>query len=347
MLRRFLPVLLALSLFCSVSAAHADDGIPADTPPAEWKTPALFTAIWDVIRSGKPVDTRENILKYDDRPQKTPLPEKQAEKTEPLPAPAVPETPSISPASPAGQTPAASVSRPAEAAFSTVPQHSRPPAPIAPLPADRQETECAGIREILETHPDPQDADEMTERGILYLNGLCVERDPNKAAALFTEAATRGHPGAMYRKGALIASGDDIATDGKTAEYWFRLAAEKGYVPAMTALGILNLRGKTIPPDPAKAREWLEKAAEKNDPDALFELGMMAKNGTALPAPDETQAASLFHKAATAGHRNAAYQLALLQFAGRGQPADKPGAIARFIRLAEEGFPPPNTRWAT
>ena len=58
-----------LLLFC-FPTVHADDSLYGETSsPAEWKTPALFTFIGEIISSGKPVDTRPDILKYESAPE--------------------------------------------------------------------------------------------------------------------------------------------------------------------------------------------------------------------------------------------------------------------------------------
>ena len=72
MLRRFILLLAVLSLSAAHLTSHADDSTHGTTTPASENTPSVFGTLIDVITSGKAVDTREDILKSDNKPDTSP-----------------------------------------------------------------------------------------------------------------------------------------------------------------------------------------------------------------------------------------------------------------------------------
>lgn len=59
---------------------------------------------------------------------------------------------------------------------------------------------------------------------------------PEAAVQLFTQAATSGHPGAMFALGVLYSSGGELAEDDEQAQKWFASAAKHGHEPAIEFL---------------------------------------------------------------------------------------------------------------
>lgn len=83
---------------------------------------------------------------------------------------------------------------------------------------------------------EPPNYSAVTELAWLYETGLAVERDLNKAAELFTQAASAGFPKAQYALSVMYLTGVGKPKDIKQSQYWLRLAAENGYQPAIENL---------------------------------------------------------------------------------------------------------------
>lgn len=121
--------------------------------------------------------------------------------------------------------------------------------------------------------------------------------DPDRAAALFEQAARLGHPEAQLIVALAYLSRADGSRDAAAAIPWLNLAAHEGEAEAQFLLGRLLEAGEGTPRDAAWAALW-------------------------------------FHRAAERGHPEAGFAMALLQVAGEGTARDWPEALARF-RLAE------------
>ena len=92
-------------------------------------------------------------------------------------------------------------------------------------------------------------------------------------------------------------------------------AAGQGHAYAMLALGQTHGTRK----DHEQATEWLTKAAETGMPRAMFSLGCRLDSGEGVAAPDYPAAADWYRRAADAGRREAANNLAHMHQVGRGR----------------------------
>lgn len=111
--------------------------------------------------------------------------------------------------------------------------------------------------------------------GLMYLNGLGVPKDADKAAAAFQEAAAKGDITGQYWLGYLYEHGLGVAQNWAEALKWYRISAERGDIiaaPAMTALGRLYETGQGVAADRTTALDWYQKAADVGEKDAQAAL---------------------------------------------------------------------------
>lgn len=107
-------------------------------------------------------------------------------------------------------------------------------------------------------------AKSMTVLGLLYERGLGVEKDLNKAADYYKQAASKGLPEAESRLGhLLLESGDKIKKQSQSAEYWIERAAQHGVAEAQATLGRLYYEGNHLPINNSEAVRWLRQAASQ------------------------------------------------------------------------------------
>jgi TPR repeat protein len=121
--------------------------------------------------------------------------------------------------------------------------------------------------------------------GMLYNNGLGVEKDPRRAFAFFRKAAAGGDPLGHYKLGCYYDGEFEgvVAPDAAEALRHKLIAAEAGYSLAELDVAIHYYKAK----DYAAAFRWFEAAARQEDPQALYNLSVMYRSGlgTAASAP--------------------------------------------------------------
>ncbi|MEX0959351.1 MAG: tetratricopeptide repeat protein [Burkholderiales bacterium] len=121
------------------------------------------------------------------------------------------------------------------------------------------------------------DAEEDFARGYAaYQAGRYTE-----AATLWLQAAERGHARAQNGLGVLYEEGLGVERDLREAARWFRESSENGYALAMHNLGLLYRDGNGVPRDDVEAHKWLNLASSLNfDEKAAFERELLARRMT-------------------------------------------------------------------
>lgn len=109
------------------------------------------------------------------------------------------------------------------------------------------------------------DAGAQYNLGLLYRNGLGVERHRATAAKWYVRAAEGGNADAQKAVGDLYAEGFWGKRDHAKAAQWYEFAAQQGQIEAQRKLGVLLADGKGVPRDIEMARSWLQIAADRGD----------------------------------------------------------------------------------
>lgn len=104
--------------------------------------------------------------------------------------------------------------------------------------------------------------------------------DPDRAVALFREAAARGNVRAQYALGWAHAKGRGVPVDYAQAAEWYRVAATAGGdAEAQFALGDLYFHGLGVANDYGRAIDLYRAAATHGHPVAQYLMGVMYKEG--------------------------------------------------------------------
>ncbi|WP_296058743.1 tetratricopeptide repeat protein [uncultured Amphritea sp.] len=82
----------------------------------------------------------------------------------------------------------------------------------------------------------PSDYRAMTRLAWLYESGLAVERDIDRAAGLFKQAAEAGNAEAQYALSVMYQTGVGQAQDDRMAQQWLMRSAAQNYPPAINKL---------------------------------------------------------------------------------------------------------------
>ena len=108
-----------------------------------------------------------------------------------------------------------------------------------------------------------------------YLN----DKQADKAASWFKNAAHQGNVGATYYYGYLMFNGMGIPQDKERGIKLLEKAAKKGFPAADYQLGRIYREGDGVEKDASKAFEYIKKAAYNGIVDAKWELGTMYQKG--------------------------------------------------------------------
>jgi hypothetical protein len=136
----------------------------------------------------------------------------------------------------------------------------------------------------------------------------------------------------------MLADGDGVEKDPSKAAKLFSLASTQGMVPAMQRLGSAYLEGAGIPKDSEKGRELLMRAAGQKDIIAMATLGRIYEKGDGVSI-DYTQAVRWYHLAADHNHLEANYKLYTLVRMGLGGEQYNTTFLTFLKFAADHGLP--------
>lgn len=106
-----------------------------------------------------------------------------------------------------------------------------------------------------------------------------VTVDYKRAAQWFSEAAVNGVANARYNLGVLYHQGLGVDRDINKAIGWYRAAAKIGHPEADYNLGIAAIEGIGTEYNPRQAATYFEKAARGGVMEAAYNLGLIHENG--------------------------------------------------------------------
>lgn len=114
--------------------------------------------------------------------------------------------------------------------------------------------------------------------GVLYHQGIGVDRNVERAMALYERAAKLGHPEAQYNLGIAYIEGIGVPYDPHRAAEFFGQAAQKGITEAAYNLGLIYENGLLGGATPDKALLWYKRAADQGSPEAKSALEQLASS---------------------------------------------------------------------
>ncbi len=132
-----------------------------------------------------------------------------------------------------------------------------------------------------------------------------VTQDFDKAAVWFGEAANNGVANAAYNLGVLYHQGLGVERDLDRALYWYREAAKKGHPEAQYNLGIAYIEGIGTAYDAPLAAAFFESSANQGVIEAAYNLGLIYENGLVGGSPKPEDAILWYKIAADGGSTDA------------------------------------------
>ncbi|HHC29993.1 MAG TPA: sel1 repeat family protein, partial [Rhodobacterales bacterium] len=129
----------------------------------------------------------------------------------------------------------------------------------------------------------------------MYVNGLYVDVDYEKAAELYRKAAENGLARAQANLGYLYQKGRGVEQDYAEAARWYRVAADQGSTRGMLDLGTLYFLGEGVERNRSKAFELFDQSRKAGDVRAYVYLGNVLEMDEELKDP--TRAAGYYIEA--------------------------------------------------
>jgi len=164
------------------------------------------------------------------------------------------------------------------------------------------------------------------------------------ALKLYLLAADQGHAKAQCNLGMLYSQGLGVDKNDSKAVYWFRKAAMQNNVPAQINLAVMYSNGWGIPQNEAEATKWYKRAAEQGHPNGQNNYGLACKMGVGA-AQNDSEAVYWFRKAAEQDNHElyesicaAQCNLGMMYFQGRGVAQSDNEALFWFRKAADHGL---------
>jgi|GEM_PF-6192616 len=138
----------------------------------------------------------------------------------------------------------------------------------------------------------------------LYLEGIGVPKDEEKALALALEASKNNDPAALYLLYTIYRKGMSVPKDMEKANSYLIQSCDQGYERAMLAMARACNSGDGFRIDHPKALSILRNLADKGNAEALLDLGQMYENGTGVEKSID-RAIEFYRRAAANGSDSA------------------------------------------
>ena len=174
------------------------------------------------------------------------------------------------------------------------------------------------------------------DEGNKYYNAKDGERDYQKAAEWYRQAASKGHLRAINRLGYMHEKGLGGPEDYSEALRWYREGARRGLGRSQKNLADLYYYGRGVDKDYAKAAYWYGQSSDRGYHRGHYALAVMFERGRGVEQ-DVDIAVELYKAAASHNYTPAQIRLGWLYQNGRGVEKDLVESVAWYRAAAEKG----------
>lgn len=209
---------------------------------------------------------------------------------------------------------------------------------------------------------------------LIYLKGIQVQPNVEKAISLFKSSAAQGNRDSLYHLGLMYLSGKNVGevNNQQAAQYLkksaklgnmdahakysdillkgigvpcknerkalkhARISAESGNLLGMAYYGSMLYYGNGCQADYEEAKPFIVRASDAQIPEAIDVLGLMYYNGHGFET-DLPKAASLFERGAELGYAESIFHYAQVLESGQGVTQNLPKAAGNYMRAADKG----------
>lgn len=184
----------------------------------------------------------------------------------------------------------------------------------------------------------PENPAEWYALGEKYFRGANgMKQDYGRALSYWMEPAAKNSYGpALYGIGVLYLNGLGVEKNAATAHHWFYRAAAQNYAPSFYRLGRLYDEGNGVARNPAAAAEWYRRGILFDDMDARYALGMHYYNGNGV-RKSYSNAYRLWIVCAENGNKDAQFNIGALYESGKGVQKNSDLARQWYDKAAQQG----------
>ena len=220
--------------------------------------------------------------------------------------------------------------------------------------AGEESTNCSHMRVKICLQKDIEASKNLSDAGnayvqfalvLMYLNGIGVEKDEEKAFVWCEKSAKQNFVLAQFRLALMYLNGVGVEKDEEKAFEWYEKSAKLNYTPAQNKLAGMYLHGIGVEKDEKKVFEWYEKSAKLNYAPAQFRLALMYLHGIGVEK-DEEKAFEWYEKSAKLNYAPAQFRLALMYLDGIGVEKDEEKAFEWYEKSAKLNYAPAQFRLA-
>lgn len=209
--------------------------------------------------------------------------------------------------------------------------------PMQEVRAALNEQDYAKALSLLEPLAEAGDAAAQSQLGVLYAQGLGVEKNADRARQLFERSHEQGNAFGAYNLASLYATGNGVERDCRKALEILHAPAESGNAIAQVNLAALYADGSSCAErDLDKAIHWYNEAAKQEDPLAMHSLGAMHALGEGLEQ-DYAKAVVWYSRAAEKGYVKSQSMLGFMYQYGQGVTPDRDKAVHWYRLAAAQG----------
>ena len=183
---------------------------------------------------------------------------------------------------------------------------------------------------------DKGNTDAMYYLGLMYKDGLAVDKNMNSAFKWFSKASDEFHPDAMFELANLYLNEDFGKKDPESAFSLYSYSAAAGNTAAMNTLGYYYKKGIHVEKDFGKAVELYQEAADRGDAIGQYNLALAYYKGEGVPQNFD-KAFKWFEKAALLGDSYAQYNLGVMYEKGYGCEMSLNKAVEYFRKASDQG----------
>ena len=157
--------------------------------------------------------------------------------------------------------------------------------------------------------------------------------------------AGEGNPEAAYYMGKMFLEGLGVEPDVQKAIKYFEQADKGYYSEASVQLGKMAMDGEGMAQNKELGIQYLKKAAYAGNGNAMYELGNLYEKGDSVEK-NYTYAFGFFYMGALKGEKRSQVKAARYYLNGRGIPQDFAAAVKWYVRAANQGYVPAQQEWA-
>ena len=147
-------------------------------------------------------------------------------------------------------------------------------APTTAADLDGQMTPEQAEKVLTKTQPRAENGDAAAQYnlGVLYDQGLGVEKDYAEARSWYEKAAKQRYGRAEHNLGIMYEAGKGVDKNAAEAARWFRRGAAAGQAASQNNLGVLYMKGEGVAQNTGKAAFWTARAAAAGNGAAIDNL---------------------------------------------------------------------------